>query len=223
MPFEQGVELWLTYVRGALEATAGHPRHFVFYEDLMTDPEPVVRELARFIGLDSSGDAESDVRTAIGIAVTGGLWHHRTPVPNVVDAAQLPFHVKAYYLALRQFVKGVESVGPETLDLLGVYAAAAGDQRTQLDAALAELTEARERARTLERREIALEQRVAERDHELQRATAERDEERRLRRRLESELEASRDEVSRLQASAERRGSQAEPSPTAPPRPDTPA
>ena len=87
-------------------------------------------------------------------------------VPNVVDASRLPFHVKAYYLALRQFVKGVESVGPETLDLLGVYAAAAGDQRTQLDAALAELTEARERARTLERREIALERRVAERDAE---------------------------------------------------------
>ena len=145
----------------------------------MTDPEPVVRELAGFIGLDSSGDAESDVRTAIGIAVTGGLWHHRTRVPNVVDASQLPFHVKAYYLALRQFVKGVESVGPETLDLLGVYAAAAGDQRTQLDAAVAELNEAREQARTLERREIALEQRVAERGDELQRTMAERDEERR--------------------------------------------
>ena len=28
-------------------------------------------------------------------------------VPNVVDTSRLPFHVKAYYVALRQFVKGV--------------------------------------------------------------------------------------------------------------------
>ena len=54
VPFEQGIELWLTYVRAALAATAGHPRHLVFYEDLMADPEPVVRELARFIGREKS-------------------------------------------------------------------------------------------------------------------------------------------------------------------------
>jgi hypothetical protein len=236
VPFEQGIELWLTYVRAAFASTAGHPRHLVFYEDLMTDPEPLVRGLAHFIGLDSSGDAESDVRTATGIAVTGGLWHHRTPVPNVVDTSRLPFHVKAYYVALRQFVKGVETVGPETLDLLGVYAAAAGNQQAQLDAAVAELNEAREQARTLKRRAVALEQRVAERDDEVQRAMAERDEERRRheaesrrlagerdeerrqRRRLESELEASRNEARRLD-STERGASDAEPSPTALHRP----
>jgi hypothetical protein len=212
VPFEQGVELWLTYVRGALAATAGHPRQLVFYEDLMTDPEPVVRELARFIGLDQSSDAESEVRTAIGIAVTGGLWHHRTAVPNVVDASRLPFHVKAFYLALRQFVQGAESVGPEALDLLGAYAADAGDQRARLDAAVADLKRAREQARVLKRREVALEQRVAERSDELERARAERDEERRVRHRLESELEASRREVSRLRASDESGGSDAAPS-----------
>jgi Sulfotransferase family len=200
--FKQGVELWLTYVRAALAGTAGHPRHLVFYEDLMTDPEPVVRELSRFIGVDDTSDAEVDLRTAIGIAVTGGLWHHRTLVPNVVDTSRLPFHVKAYYVALRQFVKGAETVGPETLDLLGTYATAAGDQQAQLDAAVSELRQAREHARTLKRRAIALEQRVAERDEELQRALA--------------ELEASRNEVSRLKASAERRPSVAEPSSAAP-------
>ena len=242
VPFEQGVELWLTYVRGALAATAGHPRHFVFYEDLMTDPEPVVRELARFIGRESSSDTESDLRTAITVAVTGGLWHHRTAVPSVVDASRLPFHVKAFYLALRQFVQGSETVGPEALDLLGTYAAAAGDQQAQLDAAVAELKQAREQARTLKRRAIALEQRVAERSDELQRATAERDEERRLReeheaerrrlarerdeerrlrRRVESELENRHSEISPLQASAGPGGSNATPSPTPSHRPES--
>ncbi len=123
VPFEQGIELWLTYVRGALAATAGHPRQLVFYEDLMADPEPVVRELARFIGRKKTTKAESDVRSAITVALTEGLWHHRTAVPNVVDASRLPFHVKAFYLALRQFVPGVETVGAEALDLLGAYAA----------------------------------------------------------------------------------------------------
>ncbi len=216
VPFERGIELWLTYVRAALAATAGHPRHLVFYEDLMADPEPIVRELARFIGREKSNDAESALRTAISVAVTEGLWHHRTAVPNVVDASRLPFHVKAFYLALRQFVPGVETVEAEALDLLGAYAADAGDQKARLDAAVAELKGARERARVLKRRGIALEQRVAERNDELQRATAERDEERRLRGRLESELEASRREVSRLQASAERGGSDTALSPAAP-------
>ena len=138
---------------------------------------------------------------------------------------RLPFHVKAFYLALRQFVPGVETVGAEALDLLGAYAADAGDQQARLDAAVAELRRAREQARILKRRGIALEQRLAERGDEIQRATAERDEERRLRkqyeaecdrlagerdeerrlrRRFESELEASRREADRLQASADR-------------------
>jgi hypothetical protein len=239
VPFEQGIELWLTYVRAALAATAGHPRHLVFYEDLMADPEPLVRELARFIGLEASSDAESDVRVAISAAVTEGLWHHRTAASNVVDASRLPFHVKAFYLALRQFVPGVETVGAEALDLLGAYAADAGDQNARLDAAVGELKRAREQARILKRRGVALEQRVAERSDELQRATAERDEERRLRkqheaerqrlagelgeerllrRRFESELEDSRREVGRLQASADRSDSDAASAPPAPQR-----
>ena len=241
VPFQQGIELWLTYVRGALASTAGHPRHLVFYEDLMADPEPIVRKLARFIGRGKSSDAESDVRTAIAVPVAEGLRHHRSAVPNIVDAGQLPFHVKAFYVALRQFVPGVETVGAEALDLLGAYAADAGDQAARLNAAVAELKRAREKGRTLKRREIALEQRIAERSDELQRAAAERneeqrlrklieaerqqlaaerDEERRLRRRLESELEASRKEVSRLEASAERSGSNAATVPAAPPRPE---
>jgi hypothetical protein len=207
VPFEQGIELWLTYLRSALAATAGHPRHLVFYEDLMADPEPVVHELARFIGRDETSNSESDVRTAITVAVAGGLWHHQTTVPDVVDASRLPFHIKAFYVALRQFVSGVQAVEPEALDLLGAYASDAGDQHAQLKAAEAELKRAREQGLIAERKSIALEQRLAERSDELQRASAERerlagerDDERELRRRAESELEASRREASRLRA-----------------------
>ena len=95
VPFEQGVELWLTYVRAALAATAGHRREFVFYEDLMADPEPVVRRLARFIGRRRSAPQTRRFVERIGAAVSENLWHHRTAVPNVVDAERLAFHVKA--------------------------------------------------------------------------------------------------------------------------------
>lgn len=238
VPFEQGVELWLTYVRAALAATAGHRRHLVFYEDLMADPELVVRELARFMGRDQSDAAEAEVRAAISVAVAENLWHHRTAVPNVVDASRLPFHVKAFYLALRQFVPGVESVGAEALDLLGAYAADAGGQQETLDALRAELKKVRQRSRTLERRRVALEQRLSERRADLERVAKERTEERRLlraelervgkqraeeqrlRRRLESELEASREAVSRLQATGEEEDSDAGAAPSAPVRPD---
>ena len=113
------------------------------------------------------------------------------------------------------------------LDLFGAYAADAGDQQLRLDAAVAELKQARERARTLKRegdRARAAARRALSASAEL-RARAERgcerDEERRLRRRFESELEASRREVDRLQASADRSGSDAAPAPAAPRRRST--
>jgi len=240
LPLEQGIELWLTYVRAALAASAGHPRHLVFYEDLMADPEPVVRELARFIGRDRSDAAEKEIHAAITVAVTDSLWHHRTAVPNVIDASRLPFHIKAFYLALRQFVPGTETVGAEALDLLGAYAEDAGDLQAKLDVAWAERKQAREQSRLLNRKHVALEQRLSERKAELQRVAEERDEAQRLgklreaelerlanqrdeeqllRRRLEAELEASRREVSRLQASTEREEPEAGAAP-APSRPD---
>ncbi len=247
LPFEQGVELWLTYVRAALAASAGHPRHLVFYEDLMTDPEPVIRELAHFIGRDLGDAAEAEARAAIKVAVAESLWHHRTAVPNVVDAPRLPFHVKAFYLALRQFVPGAESVGAEALDLLGAYAADAGDQQAKLVAARVERKQAREQARIFKRQRVALEQRLSEQKAELQRVAEESDEQQRLRkrqeaelerlanerdevaeeydeelrlrRRLETELEASRREASLLQGSTAREEPEAGAAP-APPRPD---
>jgi hypothetical protein len=210
VPFEQGVELWLTYVRAALAATVGHERQLVFYEDLMADPTPVVGRLARFIG-HKSGAAEPEARAAIRVAVSESLWHHRTALPNVIDATELAFPVKAFYMALRQFVPGPESVGTESLDLLGAYAADAGRK-------LAELEELREQSRILERERASLERRLSERRADLERVAKERAEERQLRRaelervaeeraeeqqlrrRLEAELEASRAEVERLQA-----------------------
>ncbi|MQA73277.1 MAG: hypothetical protein GEU88_02810 [Solirubrobacterales bacterium] len=150
VPFDEGMWLWLTYVRAALAHTAGHPRQLVFYEDLMADPEPVVGRLARFIGTDRSDTAELEGRMAIRVARSEGLWHHRTAVPNVVDAGRLPFPVKALYLALRLSTSGGESIGGEVLDLLAAYAAGAGRHIAELEARRGELAKARDRSRSLQ-------------------------------------------------------------------------
>ena len=120
--------------------------------------------------------------------------------------------------------------GGDSLDLLGAYAADTGDREARLDAAVAELRQAHEQARSLKRRGVALEQRTDERSDELRRVTAERDEERRsreanetelqrlaverdeerqLRRRLESELEASRAHAAPAPVIPERRQEEA--------------
>ena len=135
VPLDQGVDLWFTYVQAALSATAGHPREFVFYEDVMADPEPVVGRLARFIG------TPPRTTTRGGGRASRSARAHRGPVAppdrygaNVVDAGGIPFHVKALYLALRQFVPSAESVETEVLDLVGRYADSAGRRLTKLAA-----------------------------------------------------------------------------------------
>lgn len=48
--FEQGIGLWLLYVRRALAQTLGQPRLLVIYEDLVTDWREQLLRLGRFVG-----------------------------------------------------------------------------------------------------------------------------------------------------------------------------
>ncbi|HEX6460179.1 MAG TPA: sulfotransferase [Thermoleophilaceae bacterium] len=173
-PFEQGVELWLTYTRAALSATAGQPRGIMFYEDLMAEPEATVSTLAGLIGrLDPT-----EVDAALEVAMLEGLWHHRTATANVLDTPGLAFHVKAFYLALRQFLSGREDVDIDVIELFGSYASEAGRHLSELGS---ELEEARERARLLDGQ-------LSERSAQIGRLERSYAEERRRRRRLEAEL-----------------------------------
>ena len=132
------------------------------------------------------------------------LWHHRTAVPNVVDAPELAFHVKAFYLALRQYVPGGESAGIEALDLLGSYAADAGRQLAELEADQEELVRIREQSRILECERAELEDRLSELSAELERSVESHAEEQRRRRRLEVELETTRAALRRRELPAPR-------------------
>jgi hypothetical protein len=194
VPLKQGIGLWLTYVSAALANTAGHPRHFVFYEDLMADPDSVIRPLARFVR--PRGDAsEADLADAVSTALSEGLWHHRSAAANVVDAPDVGFHIKALYLALRLFVSGAEPVRDESLDLFARYAADAGRQLAELDGARQELDDFREQVQTLDRERVDLERRLSERGAEFELLAASHGEEQQLRKQLEDELETARVEL----------------------------
>ncbi len=178
-PFEHGVELWLTYVRAALAGAAAHPLEIVFYEDLMAEPEPMVRRLADFVGSDEPDAVEAYTRAAIRVAVTGSLHHHRSSVANVIDEPRLPFHAKALYLALRLFTPGVEGVGVEAIELLGNYAELAERQRADI------------------------ERRIEERRTDLERMSEARAEEQRLRQEAEAELTTARRQLEETRAELE--------------------
>src|SRR5438552_12189310 len=205
LPFERGVELWLTYVRSVLAATATHPQHILFYEDLMVDPEPMVRGLASFIGNDASADAEAYARAAIRVALSEALWHHRTPAPNVIDEPRLPFHIKAVYLALRLFAKRAESVGVEALELLGDYAVDEGGKQADLERRLSErrahLERVMESRAEEQRRREELEAEVAVTRAEREGTVESLAKERRRGQELEAELDVSRGELDRAMKS----------------------
>jgi Sulfotransferase family len=195
VPLDQGFDLWFRYVRSTLSAAAGHPHEFIFYEDLMTDPEPVVGTLARFLG--RSRPSQGQIREAIEVAVSESLWHHQTAAPNVIDADGLGFHIKALYGALRLFVPGAADAGIEVLDLLGAYADDAGAYVAELEGDRARLEGAYERSHALERELSALAAKLEERSAELGRVSSLHLDEQRLRRRLEAELKVVRAEFDR--------------------------
>jgi hypothetical protein len=190
--FGKGVELWLTYTRAALAATAGQRREFVFYEDLMAKPKPSVKRLARFAGLEAQA-RNPERKGALAVALSQGLWHHRTRVADVVDAPGLPFHLKSFYLALRQFVPGGEPVEFDTLDLLASYASRASHRLAELEADRAALEPARKRARELD---SVLERTLAE----FERLSESMTDERRLRRVADAELRAVRFDLKEARA-----------------------
>jgi hypothetical protein len=197
IPSKQGTALWLTYVRSALAATAGHPRRLVFYEDLMGGSDALVTELARFVGLDEPDSVDPLPHDAAQVAVSEGLWHHRTPAPNVMDATELAFHVKALYLGLRLSVPGAEDIGDEVLDLLAGYAGDAERELAELRSRGSEVDALRQQLRYLEESRMSLDRRLSEGRLELQRVSSARDEEVARRQQLQAELDELRAELTR--------------------------
>ena len=100
--FEKSDYLWLSYVKSALEHTAGQPRLFLFYEDVMAAWPYELERLKNF--LEQSHFAEQpEIQRAIEESIDTELHHHRTSTAESVDDPSVSFYAKALYMLLRGY------------------------------------------------------------------------------------------------------------------------
>lgn len=111
MPFEDAVELWLTYLARALLDTADHPRLLVPYESYFDDPGGVVSRLAAFVGRDGALD-RADAGVTLAEAVDERLWRNRTHPSEVGRDPRVPVEAAALH-QLTELLAGAGSLsGP---------------------------------------------------------------------------------------------------------------
>ncbi len=152
---DKGVRLWLAHVSAALQHTAGKPRLFVFYEDVVENGQEELQCLAEFIGRSEYVEC-ADVQRRAEEFIDDELQHHRTLIVDVVDEARLAFPAKAVYLALRACVeprgRGPSQRGiadhtiEEALNILSGYSLIA---QADFDRLRAQVTEKEEGLRAL--------------------------------------------------------------------------
>ena len=91
LSFEQGVRLWLLYVRLALAQTFGEPRLLVFYEDLVTDWREQLQRLRRFVGR-GQPSTRPETREAVREFVGGGTLAPSNRSGRCDRPAEYPFY-----------------------------------------------------------------------------------------------------------------------------------
>ena len=132
--FEKGTRLWLTYMASALRHTAGQPRLFVFYEDLMEDWSKEIKRLADFLGRQNV-TKDKAVQSSIQEFIELELQHYRTSLVDVIDEYNINFSVKSLYTVLRAYTLR-HQFDQSLIDLFSSYAMEAARLQEELEAAL---------------------------------------------------------------------------------------
>jgi hypothetical protein len=100
-PIEPLAPLWLAYYRRIFAYTAGMPRHVVSYDDLLTDPAPVVLGMARHLGI---AVEESTVRAKLAQIVKPQQSRHSSAQNAPNTSSMLDFQTLQLYAYLRDSV-----------------------------------------------------------------------------------------------------------------------
>jgi hypothetical protein len=103
---DDGVSLWTLYTAAALSHTAGRPRVLIGYEQLYTQREALVGELARFLGVAERAQSQG-VRAAIKGWVEEGLRHHASTLRELLEHPAVSAEAQALHLLLE--LAGVDS------------------------------------------------------------------------------------------------------------------
>ena len=107
---ERAERLWLLHVQSALTQTSGHPRLFVFYDDVMTDWATELGRMATFIGRPERA-ADPAVKAAVGEFLEKELCHHRSSLTDLAANQRISVATKNLYIELRRHDRSDRSAG----------------------------------------------------------------------------------------------------------------
>jgi hypothetical protein len=131
MSADQAQQLWLAHLQAGLAHTSGHPRMFVFYEDIIDDWRLALRSMAAFIGDPERGE-DVRVHEAVGQFIDNEMCHHRGSLEDLAGDQRIAFPTTGLYLALRGHGAGRST--ERTLDLIGARALETWDRTAAMDA-----------------------------------------------------------------------------------------
>ena len=135
---EQAGAVWLHHLELSLIHTSRHPRHVIFYEDLITDWAPELRHLAAFLGRRQRAD-DVTVQKAASEFLEASLCHHRSSMDALIEDPRIPLQVKNLYVSLRHEARATER--PADADAAVEGGAALRAQRDRLAADIADLAD----------------------------------------------------------------------------------
>jgi hypothetical protein len=128
IPSDQAESLWLAYVRAGLAHTSGHPRLFVFYEDVLDDWLRELRRLAHFVGRPDRID-DPRVRAEAARFVDAALCHHPATILDLAGEPRVSAITASLFIALRSLAAHVhDPAGPAYSDDAGRCASEAMDR-----------------------------------------------------------------------------------------------
>jgi GT2 family glycosyltransferase/glycosyltransferase involved in cell wall biosynthesis len=101
---EKSIRLWQLYTGEAIEHTAGVPRHFIFFEDMIHSPREETTRLAQFLGRQDALE-QPGILAAIADFIDPEFHRHQTSFLNTLDNPTVMFPAKALYFALHVAAK----------------------------------------------------------------------------------------------------------------------
>jgi hypothetical protein len=115
LSLERGVRLWVDYLGSALLHSAGLPRLFVSFDDLVERPASELARIAAFVG--PTPAAPSAVVAPTATLTDATLRHHHTEMHAMMNDASLTFPAKALYLnSLLYLHHQIDREGDEAID-----------------------------------------------------------------------------------------------------------
>ncbi len=106
MALEEGLLLWLRHMLDAEKASRGHPRCFVWFDDLLDDWRRVADRLTATLGIEWPTNPAAE--ETIDAFLSAELRHHRIPLDELKQLHWVPAWVPCVYEIMLELARGGE-------------------------------------------------------------------------------------------------------------------